>query len=95
MFNEMDRLDESPALAELLGHYAALAAADRQAWQGRLMAAEGRSPRELTLLHGELIAYGWLEQNTAQAEAPRPGEVPACYRVTPAGLRALRRPAGA
>jgi hypothetical protein len=90
MFNEMDRLEESPALFELLTHYAGLAAPDRQAWQDRRMGEAGRV-RETTGLHGELIAYGWLEQNTGATPALRAGEVPSCYRVTPAGLRALKQ----
>jgi hypothetical protein len=91
MFNEMDRLHESPALIELLTHYATLAAPDRQAWQDRRMSQEGRADREMTGLHGELIAYGWLEQNTGVTPALRAGEVPLSYRVTPAGLRALKQ----
>jgi len=91
MFNEMDRLRDSPPLIDLLSHYAALAAPDRQAWQDRRMAREGCSAREVTGLHGELIAYGWLEQNTADTPVLRAGEAPLSYRVTPAGLRALKQ----
>jgi hypothetical protein len=40
-------------------------------------------------LHGELLAYGWLEQNTGVVSASS-GAPPACYRVTAVGLRALR-----
>jgi plasmid replication initiation protein len=40
--------------------------------------------RKLSRLHGTLIAEGWLEQNTGSI---RPGS----YRVTGAGLRALKR----
>jgi hypothetical protein len=91
MFNEMGRLRDSPPLLELLTHYATLAAPDRQVWQDRRMSQDGRSPRELTGLHGELIAYGWLEQNTGETPALRAGELPQSYRVTPAGLRALKQ----
>ena len=49
-----------------------------------------RAP-ELIWLHGQLLARGWLEQNTGATPVPRPGAVAACYRVTAAGLRALRQ----
>jgi hypothetical protein len=82
MFDELERLGKDDNLFALLAHYARPGAADREAWQSRLTAIEGVRPEELVKLHGELIAYDWVEQNT--------GEVPACYRVTPAGLRAFR-----
>jgi hypothetical protein len=85
------RLRESEALARLLTHYADLGAADREAWQDRLMDLEGVERRELVRLHGQLLACGWLEQNTGTTPVPRPGAVAACYRVTAAGLRALRQ----
>jgi len=50
------------------------------------MHLEGVAPPELVKLHGELIAFGWVEQNT--------GEVPICYRITPAGSRAMRQAQG-
>ena len=50
---------------------------------------EGVEGRQLARLHGELLAYGWLEQNTGLTPVLRRGEAPACYRITAAGLRAL------
>ena len=85
------RLRQSEALARLLSHYADLGAADREAWQDRRMGLEGVEPRDLVRLHGQLLARGWLEQNTWVAPVLRPGAVAACYRVTAAGLRALRQ----
>ena len=85
------RLQQSEALARLLSHYADLGAADREAWQDRRMGLEGVEPRELVRLHGQLIACGWLEQNTGATPVSMPGVVAACYRVTAAGLRALRQ----
>jgi len=41
-------------------------------------------PKELSTLHGELMAFDWIEQNTGQA-------ISACYRVTLNGLREFRR----
>ena len=84
-------LRQSKALGRLLTHYADLGAADREAWQDRRMGLEGVEPRDLVRLHGQLIACGWLEQNTWVAPVLRPGVVAACYRVTAAGLRALRQ----
>jgi hypothetical protein len=82
MFDELERLDEDEHLFSLLAYYARAGAADREAWQGRLMQLDGARSEELVKLHGELIAYDWVEQNT--------GEVPAGYRVTHTGLRAFR-----
>jgi hypothetical protein len=90
MFDEMERLRDVPELHALLAHYAGLAKPDRQAWQDRRMALDGCEAKALTRLHGELMAHGWLEQNTGVVPAARPDEVPGCYRVTREGLRALK-----
>ena len=91
MFDELERLRESKELFALLEHYAELGAADRQVWQDRLIELAGVEPRALVKLHGELLAYGWLEQNTGLTPVLRPGAVVSCYRVTPAGIRALKQ----
>src|SRR4051812_18530558 len=91
MFDELQRLRDRVTLNRLLTHYTDLGAADRQLWQDRVMALDGVEAKELTGLHGELIAHGWVEQNTGVPPALRPGAVPGCYRVTAAGLRALRQ----
>ncbi len=91
MFDELDRLGDDENLFALLAHYARLGAADREAWQDRLMQMDGARAEELVRLHGELIAYDWVEQNTGAVSAARAGAVPQCYRVTPAGLRAFRQ----
>ena len=88
MFDELERLRDSPELFALLGHYAERAAPDRQAWQDRRMQLEGCEGKPLARLHGELIAYGWLEQNTGVVPVARKGEAPGCYRITRAGTRA-------
>jgi hypothetical protein len=90
MFDELDRLSEDADLLSLLAHYAEAGAADREAWQDRVMQREGVSPRDLARLHGELIAYGWVEQNTGVTAVLKPGVAAACYRATSAGLRALK-----
>src|SRR5207248_2115108 len=82
MNDDLSALRDSRDLHDLLAHYAGLARADRQAWQDRRMEQEGCDGRQLTRLHGRLLAWGWVEQNT--------GAVTGSYRVTPAGLRALK-----
>jgi hypothetical protein len=96
MFDELERLGESEHLFALLAHYARAGAIDREAWQDRLMAREGARPEDLVKLHGELLAYDWIEPNTAGTVAPRAGAVLQCYRITAAGLRAFQqgRPRG-
>jgi hypothetical protein len=91
MFDEMERLREGKGLRRLLTHYAELAAPDRSVWQDRLLALEGADARDLVRWHGELLAYGWLEQNTGVIPSLKPGAAPGCYRITPAGLRALKQ----
>jgi hypothetical protein len=91
MFDELERLAENAHLFALLAHYARAGVVDREVWQDRLMEMANIRPEDLAKLHGELIAYDWVEQNTGAAAAPRAGAVPQCYRVTPAGLRAFRQ----
>jgi hypothetical protein len=91
MFNELERLRDVPELCELLTHYAEAAAPDRQAWQDRRAELGELGQRELVRLHGELLAYGWLEQNTGATPVLESGAARQCYRVTPAGLRALKQ----
>lgn len=55
------------------------------------MVMEGVESPELSKLHGDLIAFNWIEQNTGNFSVIRAGEVPACYRVTMAGLRAIQQ----
>jgi hypothetical protein len=89
--DELDRLRTKPDLLQLLTHYADLGAPNRETWQDRLMAMEGVESPELSKLHGDLIAFNWIEQNTGNFSVIRAGEVPACYRVTLAGLRAVQQ----
>jgi len=55
------------------------------------MQLEGVEARQLSALHGELIAFDWIEQNTGAAVSLPNGTISACYRVTLDGLRALRQ----
>jgi len=79
----------------LLSHYVQLGTEDRTTWRDRLMQMEGAEPRHLSALHGELIAFDWIEQNTGQATSLKDGTLSACYRITLHGLREVRRFQGA
>ncbi len=85
------RLKENPQLLALLSHYAQLGSEDRTLWQDRLMHLEGVDPKQLTVLHGELIAFDWIEQNTGHAVGRPDGTLSGCYRSTKDGLREYRR----
>ena len=83
MFDHLRKLRTSPQLLELFSRYAKPGESNRETWVARLMQIEGVQAAELTKLHGDLIAFDWLEQNS--------GQMPCCYRLTLAGLRAFRR----
>ena len=85
------RLKENAHLLSLLSHYAQLGSEDRTVWQDRLMQMEGIEPKELTVLHGELIAFDWIEQNTGHAVGRPDGTLSGCYRITQNGFREYRR----
>jgi hypothetical protein len=91
MFDELERLRDVKELSVLLGHYQQVGEADRQAWQDRVVEMDGVEPRQLVKLHGELLAYGWLEQNTGLTPILRAGAAANCYRITNAGIRALKQ----
>jgi hypothetical protein len=88
---EPEALSSDSPLFRLLRHYAEPGEIDREAWQDRLMALEGLTGRDLSRLHGELIAQGWVEQNTGSTPSVRLGVATGCYRVTLPGLRAYRK----
>ena len=91
MFDEQDRLCTDPDLFTLLTHYATLSLPDREAWQDRLMRLGDGPGKDLVRMYGELLAYGWIEQNTGVVAPGPPGTVARCYRITPAGQKALKR----
>src|SRR4051794_31971395 len=90
MFDEFQRLCETRSLFHLLAHYAEAGARDRETWQDRVMGLDSVSARELSRLHGELIAYGWIEQNTGTTPVLKPGVAACCYRITTAGLKTFK-----
>jgi hypothetical protein len=91
MFDESQRLQENPHLLALLSHYAQQGAEDRTTWRDRVMQMEAVEPKQLSALHGELIAFDWIEQNTGQASALMDGVLANCYRITLNGLREYGR----
>jgi hypothetical protein len=90
MSEDVDRLRDEESIRLLLAHYVDLGAGDREAWQDRLMELDDLEPQVLARLHGELLAYGWLEMNVGVPPAMRSGVVPQCYRATGAGRRAVK-----
>ncbi len=82
MFDLSVRLRENAHLLSLLSHYARLGSDDRTAWRDRLMRLDGVEPAQLTALHGELIAFDGIEQNTGHAVLLPDGTLSACYRIT-------------
>jgi hypothetical protein len=91
MVDDVELLVENQPLLALLTHYAQAGTEDREAWQDRVMTLGGAKPDELVRLHGLLLAGDWVEQNTGSTPTLRREGVPACYRVTTGGQRALRR----
>jgi hypothetical protein len=91
MFDELERLRQTKELYELLEYYQQASGPDRQAWLDRVIEWQELAPRDLVRLHGELIAYGWLDQNTGITPLPRLGAALAAYRITTGGIRALRQ----
>jgi hypothetical protein len=91
MFDDIERLRDNPRLVELLSHYAQQGTEDRATWRDRLMQMEGVEPKQLSALHGELIAFDWIEQNSGQAFSINEGTLSACYRITLNGLRQFQR----
>ena len=90
MFDDLDHLREDPRLAALLAHYAEKGAEDREAWRDRVMQVDGVAAEALVMLHGSLLAYDWIEQNTGMTPVVSGGGLPQCYRITAVGRRALR-----
>jgi hypothetical protein len=91
MVDELQQLRTPFELFQLLAHYGALGVTDREAWQNRLMEMPNLQANELVKLHGDLLAYGWIEQNTGVVSVFQPGTVAQCYRITPAGQKALKQ----
>jgi len=91
MFDDSQRFRDNPQLLFLLSHYAQQGAEDRATWLDRLMQMEDVEPKQLSALHGELIAFEWIEQNSGQAADMKDGVIANCYRITLSGLREYGR----
>ena len=86
--DELDRLRQDPRLVELLAHYAGLEPLNVHP-RGAEPRWMGSTRAELSRLHGELIAFDWIEQNPSRA-SPTLGTVQVgIYRITPQGVRDL------
>lgn len=91
MFDLSTRLRDNPTLLTLLAHYARLGGEDQTCWQDRVMRMDGVDGGQLTTLHGVLIAFDGIEQNTGHAVQRADGALGSCYRVTLEGLREFYR----
>ena len=91
MFDFSASLRENAHLLALLSHYAQGVAEDRTTWQARLMKMDGIDSKQLTSLHGDLIAFNGIEPNAGQTILCQDGTAAACYRITHCGLREYRR----
>lgn len=90
MLDALEQLRENERLFRLLDHYAQFGGADPEAWQDRLMNLDGVDAKGLVQLHGQLLAEGWVEQNTGYTPELKYEEVPLCYRTTVLGRRVVR-----
>ena len=90
MFDDLDRLRGNAKLCRLLDHYARSVLENQAAWQDRLMSLDGAEPAPMVKLHGDLLAFGWIEQNSGFT-INQPDGVAACYRITTAGQKALKK----
>jgi hypothetical protein len=78
-------------LKQLLIQYFKELPEERQQWQPRVMEIPGLEQKELTYLHGMLIAHGWIEQNSGYADQLESvDKVAGCYRITSLGTREVR-----
>lgn len=94
LFDFAGRLRDNARLLALLGRYAEPAIPDQAAWRDRVMELDGADPREVTTLHGELIAFGWVEPNPGHVRVRADGTPGECYRATAHGLREYGRITG-
>lgn len=90
MIGSIEILCENPSLHELLLSYRQQRKQRRDAeWDDRIMRFDDLSDKELSKLHGTLLALGWLETRVCREAFDVPGQLTACYRVTHEGIRAL------
>jgi hypothetical protein len=68
---------------QFLTHYAKLGETNPEAWHPLLMVMDSDGRVDLVKLHGELMAFAYVEQNS--------GQMPCSYRLTRAGVKALQQ----
>ncbi|MFZ9792714.1 MAG: hypothetical protein ACO3GX_09980 [Gemmataceae bacterium] len=78
-------------IKSLLMRYYRPSSEERSAWQARVMELEGATSNEITKMHGELIAQGWIEQNLETILGRDGGSfLQSSYRITPSGVRTTK-----
>lgn len=82
MLDSLERLRTDPQLLHLFSLYADLCESNPEMWHPRLTQLEDDERADLVKLHGELIAFDLIEQNT--------GQMPCRYRLTRAGIKTFR-----
>ncbi len=82
MLDNQERLRNDPQLMQLFSHYAKLGETNPEAWHTRLTQLDCDGRVDLVKLHGELIAFNWIEPNT--------GQTPCNYRLTRAGRKTMQ-----
>ncbi len=82
MLDSVEHLRNSDQLRQLFSHYAKQGAANPEAWHPRLAQLDCDGRIDLVKLDGELIAFDFV--------VPNPGQTPCKYRLTRAGLKAIR-----
>ena len=83
--------DRDERIFGLLDHYRHVGGDDREKWVDRVMEWPDSTAKDLTRLHGTLLAAAWVEMNLAPSGRPSAGRVTECYRLTAAGRQALKR----
>ena len=58
-------------------------------WHDRVMQVQDVAPQRLCELHGLALAVGWIDTRVKAAAFEQPGRIRDCYRISPAGRRAL------
>ena len=91
MYNELERLRDNAPLQLLLGHYAEPGVAAPGEWQDRAIELPGVESRLLSRLHGQLLAHGWVEQDTYHPSSPGAQPYRTRYRITEPGLQASKQ----
>ena len=82
MLENLDRLRNNPQLLQLFNYCARPGKANLEAWHARSAHLQCDGKIDLVKLHGELIAFDFIEQNT--------GQLPCRYRLNRGGLKAIR-----